>query len=145
MTWYDGGKLPPPELFQGQKLITRDGGSLIIGSKGTLFTRTWHGGENDADMFVLLPRDRFAGVTLPAPTLPRTPSHHREWLDACRGLAKTQSPFEYAAVLTESLLLGNVALRSGQPVEWDAAAMRVTNNAAAEPFVRKEFRKGWTF
>ena len=144
MTWYDGGKLPPPELFQGQKLITRDGGSLIIGSKGTLFTRTWHGGENDADMFVLLPRDRFADVTLPAPTLPRTPSHHREWLDACRGLAKTQSPFEYAAVLTESLLLGNLALRTGQPVEWDAAAMRVTNNAAAAAFVRPEFRKGWS-
>ena len=60
MTWYDGGKLPPPELFQGQKLITRDGGSLVIGSKGTLFTRTWHGGENEKDWFVLLPREKFA-------------------------------------------------------------------------------------
>ena len=48
MTWYDGGKLPPRDLFQGEKLITRDGGSLVIGSKGTLFTRTWHGGQTDA-------------------------------------------------------------------------------------------------
>ncbi len=66
MTWYDGGKLPPTELFQGQKLITRDGGSLVIGTKGTLFTRTWHGGQNDADMFVLLPRQRFAKFEPPA-------------------------------------------------------------------------------
>ena len=54
------------------------------------------------------------------------------------------SPFGYAAVLTESLLLGNVALRTGGPVEWDPAQMRVTNNPAAEVFVRPEFRKGWT-
>ncbi len=143
MAWYDGGKLPPQELFHGEKLITRDGGSLIIGSKGTLFTRTWHGGETDKDMFVLLPRDRFADVTPPPPTLPRTRSHHQEWIDACRGMTKTESPFEYAAVLSESLLLGNVALRSGEPVEWDAASMRVTNNSAAERFVTPEFRKGW--
>jgi hypothetical protein len=70
-------------------------------------------------------------------------SHHREWIDACRGQATTLSPFEYAAVLTEALLLGNVALRTGQPVEWDAAQMRVTNNSAAEPFVKPELRKGW--
>jgi predicted dehydrogenase len=143
MTWYDGGKLPPPELFHGQKLITRDGGSLIIGSKGTLFTRTWHGGENEKDWFVLLPREKFEGLPPPRQILPRTRSHHQEWLDACRGQGKTQSPFEYAAVLTESLLLGNVALRTGQPVEWDAAQMRVTNNSAAEPFVKPELRKGW--
>ena len=73
MTWYDGGKLPPTELFQGEKLITRDGGSLVIGSKGTLFTRTWHGGENEKDMFVLLPREKFDGVTAAAAALPRTP------------------------------------------------------------------------
>jgi hypothetical protein len=143
MTWYDGGKLPPPELFHGQKLITRDGGSLVIGSKGTLFTRTWHGGENEKDWFVLLPREKFDGLPPPPQVLPRTRSHHQEWLDACRGQGKTQSPFEYAAVLTESLLLGNVALRTGQPVEWDAAQMRVTNNSAAEPFVKPELRKGW--
>jgi predicted dehydrogenase len=143
MTWYDGGKLPPKELFQGEKLITHDGGSLVIGSKGTLFTRTWHGGETDADMFRLLPRDRFAGVTLPPPSLPRPRSHHQEWLDACRGVDRTQAPFEYAAVLTEALLLGNVALRTGQPVEWDSAAMRVINNSSAQMIVKPEFRKGW--
>ena len=87
--------------------------------KGTLFTRTWHGGENDKDMFVLLPRDQFADYKPPEPTLPRAQSHHQEWVDACRGHGQTLSPFAYAAVLTESLLLGNVALRTRQPVEWD--------------------------
>src|SRR5262249_2027840 len=75
MTWYDGGKLPPTELFQGEKLISKDGGSLAIGTKGTLFTRTWHGGENESDMFVLLPRKQFADYRPPSPTLPRPRSH----------------------------------------------------------------------
>jgi predicted dehydrogenase len=144
MVWYDGGKLPPKELFQGEKLITRDGGSLVVGSKGTLFTRTWHGGETEKDWFVLLPREKFADLAAPPQTLPRTPSHHHEWIDACRGQARTLSPFEYAAVLTEALLLGNIGLRTGQPVEWDSAAVRVTNNSGAEVFVKPEFRKGWS-
>src|SRR5437764_10947984 len=70
MMWYDGGKLPPQELLQGEKLISKDGGSLMIGSKGTLFTQTWHGGENEGDMLVLLPRKEFAGYERPAPTIP---------------------------------------------------------------------------
>ena len=98
MTWYDGGKLPPQDLFHGEKLITHDGGSLIVGTKGTLFTRTWHGGETEKDMFVLLPRKQFEGYQPPAPTLPRVKSHHQEFVDACRGQGKTQSHFGYAAV-----------------------------------------------
>ncbi len=143
MTWYDGGKLPPSDLFQGEKLIGRDGGSLVIGSKGTLFTRTWHGGETEADMFVLLPRKQFEGVAPPAPSLPRTASHHREWVDACRGQGATLSNFGYASKLTESLLLGNVALRTGKAIEWDAAGMRAANCPEADPILKPEFRKGW--
>ena len=145
MTWYDGGKLPPQDLFHGEKLITHDGGSLIVGTKGTLFTRTWHGGENEKDMFVMLPRKQFEGYQPPEPTLPRVKSHHQEWVDACRGHGKTLAPYSYAAVLTESLLLGNVALRSGKAVEWDPVKMLVTNNPVdAAPFVKPEFRAGWS-
>ena len=82
-------------------------------------------------MFVLLPRKQFEGYQPPAPTLPRVKSHHQEWVDACRGKGKTLSHFGYAAVLTESLLLGNVALRTGQAVEWDPVKMLVTNNPSA--------------
>ena len=143
MTWYDGGKLPPRDLFQGEKLITRDGGSLVIGSKGTLFTRTWHGGQIDADMFVLLPRKQFEGLTPPPPTLPRVGSHHQEWVDACLGRGTTLSNFGYASKLTEALLVGNLALRTGKPIEWDSAGMRAVNCPEADPFIRPEFRSGW--
>ncbi len=144
MTWYDGGKLPPSELFQSEPLISKDGGSLVIGSKGTLFTRTWHGGETEADMFVLLPRKQFEGYQPPPPTLPRPTSHHQEWVDACRGQGKSLSNFGYASVLTEALLLGNVALRTGKKLEWDALNMRAANCPEADAFIHPEFRQGWT-
>jgi hypothetical protein len=143
MTWYDGDKLPPKELFQGQKLITHDGGSLIVGTKGTLFTRTWHGGETPADWFVLLPTTTFAGFVPPEPWLPRTPGHHREWVDAIRGQAMPLSNFAYASVLTEALLVGNLALRTGGTVEWDAQTMSA-GNRGADPFIRPAFRSGWS-
>jgi predicted dehydrogenase len=139
VTWYDGGKLPPQDLFYGEKLITRDGGSLIIGSKGTLFTRTWHGGDNDKNMFLLLPKKEFADYKVPAPTLPRTASHHHEWVAACRGEGKTQSPFSYAAKLTESLLVGNLALRAGGTIDWGGGRI----DPKLEAFVKPEFRPGW--
>jgi predicted dehydrogenase len=144
MTWYSGGKLPPRELFQGETLITRDGGSLIVGSKGTLFTRTWHGGENERNMFALLPRQAFVDFKGPERTLPRVKSHWQEWVSACRGEGKTLSNFGYAAVLTEGLLLGNLALRTGGKIEWDAGKMEAVGNADAARFVKPEFRKGWS-
>jgi predicted dehydrogenase len=143
MTWYDGGKLPPQDLFQGEKLISHDGGSLVIGTKGTLFTRTWHGGETDADMFVLLPRKSFEGFQPPAPTLTRPASHHQEWVDACLGKGTALSNFGYASVLTESLLIGNLALRTGKSLQWDHEAMRATLTPEADRFIKPEFRAGW--
>jgi predicted dehydrogenase len=144
MHWYDGGKLPPPDLFQGEKLITHDGGSLVIGTKGTLFTRTWHGGENDADMFVLLPRKSFEGFVPPPETLTRPTDHHQEWVDACMGKGASLSNFAYASVLTESLLLGNVALRTGKSLTWDHDAMRAVGTPEADRFIKPEFRSGWS-
>jgi predicted dehydrogenase len=144
MTWYSGGKLPPRELFQGETLITRDGGSLAIGSKGTLFTRTWHGGENERNMFLLLPRKQYEGFAGPEKTLPRVASHHQEWVSACRGEGKTLSNFGYASVLTEGLLLGNLALRTGKKIVWDAEKMEAVGCPEAAALVRPEFRKGWS-
>jgi hypothetical protein len=143
MMWYSGGKLPPRELFQGEKLITRDGGSLAIGSKGTLFTRTWHGGENANNMFLLLPRKQFEGFAGPEKSIPRVKSHYHEWIDACRGQGKTLSNFPYAATLTEALLLGNLALRTGKKIEWDAGKMEAVGCPEAAPMITPEFRGGW--
>jgi predicted dehydrogenase len=142
LTFYDGKKTPPIELFQGEPVPTN--GSLVIGSKGTLFTRTWHGGETKEDMFVLLPRRQFADYQPPAPTLPRTPEHHLEWIRACKGGPSTQSGFAYASVLTEALLVGLLAERTGHRIEWDAAKMRARGFPEADAYIHPEFRKGWS-
>jgi hypothetical protein len=52
-------------------------------------------------------------------------------------------PFSYAGPLTEAYLLGNIALRVGQRIEWDAKNLRVTNCPEANQYVRREYRKGW--
>ncbi len=142
LTWYDGKKLPPAELFLGEKITGN--GSLVVGSKGTLFTRDWHGGSNKNDMFLLLPGKNFEGYVPPRPTLPRTPEHHVEWARACKGGPKTQSNFAYASVLTEALLVGMLAQRTGKPIEWDAKSMRAKNCPEADHFIHPEFRAGWS-
>jgi predicted dehydrogenase len=141
LRFYDGKLLPPAELFYGEAIS--DNGSLIIGSKGTLYTRTWHGGETDEDMFLLLPRKEFIGYEPPAPTLPRTKEHHTEWIEACKGGPATQSNFAYASRLTEGLLVGLLAVRVGKRIEWDAAQMRATGCPEADAFIRPQFRSGW--
>jgi len=144
MTWYDGGKLPPAELFHGEPIPNRDGGSLAIGSKGSLLTRTWHGGESEADMFVLLPRKKFVDFRPPPRTLPRVRSHHHEWVSACRADGQTFSNFGYASVLTESLLAGDLALRIGKDIRWDSSAVKAVGCPEADQYIRPEFRKGWS-
>ncbi|MDA7617827.1 hypothetical protein N8703_00805, partial [Verrucomicrobia bacterium] len=141
LTFYDGKKLPPADLFHGEEIPSN--GSLIIGSKGTLFTRTWHGGENESDMFLLLPKKKFMHLQAPPPVVPRVRDHHFEWIQACKGLTKTEANFDYAATLTEGLLVGQLALRTGKSIEWDPKRMRAINCPEAEPFIKPMFRKGW--
>ena len=141
MMWYDGGKFPPAELFHGETIVKN--GSLVIGSNGTLYTRDWHGGQNEKDMFLLLPRKNFIGYQTPAQTIPRPVDHYQEWIVACKSGALSKSNFGYASRITESLLLGNVALRAGQRIEWDAKKMKAKNCPEADPFIHPTFRKGW--
>ena len=142
MVWYDSGKKPPAELARGEEIPGN--GSLVAGSKATLFTRTWNGGESKDDMFMLLPKKEFADFKPPAPSLPRTPGHHQEWIAACKGGPMCLSHFGYAAVLTEALLLGNVASRVGKPIEWDAETMQAKGAPEADKYIRPEYRRGWT-
>jgi predicted dehydrogenase len=141
MTFYDGKKLPPAELFHGEKIS--DNGSLMVGSKGSLYCRTWNGGEYPSDMHMLLPTKQFVGYQPPAPTLPRTPEHHIEWIRACKGGPKSESNFDYASRLTEGLLVGYLAQRLGKRIEWDAKAMKAKGLPEADKFIHPQFRKGW--
>jgi hypothetical protein len=79
----------------------------------------------------------------PPKTLPRSPGNEREWLDACKGSkVKPGGNFEFEGLVTETLLLGNIATRAGQKLNWDRSSMRV-NSDAAQKYVSPERRKGW--
>jgi len=143
LTWYDGGRLPPNELLpdpaqrQGQRAV-KEGGFLLIGDQGKLYSPTDYG-----ETFGLYPLEKFQGWKPPARTLPRSPGHHDEWLQGILAGRQPLANFEYAAPLTEAMLLGNVAIRAGKRIEWDAANMRVTNAPDAERYLRKEYRRGF--
>ena len=140
--WYDGGLRPPVPLGVDpddarQRLGEAGNGLLVVGEKGSLTCPGWSG------MPRLLPYDLHRGYQHPAKTLPRVAGHHADWLQACMGGTPACSNFEYGARLTEFILLGNIALRSGKVIKWDAAAMKATNVPAAQPFIEGSYRKGW--
>jgi len=70
--------------------------------------------------------------------------HEMNWVDACKGKVEASCPFEYAARLTEVMLLGIVALRAGKKIYYDGSNMRVTNALQANDFLRREYRQGWS-
>ena len=139
LTWYDGGLRParPAELDAGQKLAEE--GLLFVGEKGSIlcgFT-----GDNPR----LIPDARMREFQAPPKSLPRSPGHEREWLDACRGdKTAPAANFEFSSRVTETILLGNVALRTGARLEWDSAAMQAANVPAAQALIQPEYRAGWT-
>jgi predicted dehydrogenase len=137
--WYDGGKKPSADLVFGRKLAAN--GAIVVGSKGTLSSTEWTGGD-----WVLLPEDRFRDFKKPTPTMPRAPgaSHHQEWLQACRGGPPAFCRFNgFAAHLTETMLVANLALRTGKTIHWDAKTMQAKGCAEAAPYVKRSYRKGW--
>ena len=137
LTWYDGGLRPPrPEEFEGDRKVD-DEGLLFIGDKGAIvcgFT-----GENPT----LIPESKMKDYRHPPKTLPRSAGHDREWIEACKGgKAAPGANFEFSALVTETILLGNVALRTGERLTWDRANLKA-DVAAAQQFIRPEYRQGW--
>jgi predicted dehydrogenase len=131
ITWYDGGLRPerPVELPHG--LPARS--ILFIGDKGKLIC----GGAGGK------PRLLSSNTTPPPVKLPRSGGHHRDWIDACKGGKPAGSNFEYGARLTEIVLLGVLALRSGQKIEWDAQNLKARGVPAADALIRESYRPGW--
>jgi predicted dehydrogenase len=140
LTWYDGGLLPPKPAEIGEEQLNKTGGALLIGSKGKLLHDTY--GLKPR----LLPAALHDSSGKPATKLPRIPneSHEMNWVEAAKGNTTASCPFEYAARLTEVMLLGIVALRAGRKIEYDGANMRITNVPEANAFLRREARAGWT-
>ncbi|MBI1983495.1 MAG: Gfo/Idh/MocA family oxidoreductase [Acidobacteria bacterium] len=139
--WYDGGLTPPrPEGLPDDKALTGESneGLLFIGARGTIMCG--FNGRNPR----LLPESKMKTFQPPPKTLPRSPGNEREWLDACKG-NKTEpgANFEFSGRVTETLLLGNVALRVEGKLNWDRNALQVVNAPSAGEYVRPEVRQGW--
>jgi predicted dehydrogenase len=142
-TWYDGGLKPPrPEELEESRPFKGEGeedeGLLFVGDAGKILCG-FNGGHPK-----LIPQAKMDAYQQPRKTLPRSPGNEREWLDACKGsTVKPGGNFEFAGMVTETLLLGNVAARSGQKLNWDRANLKVLNSDAAQKFVTPERRHRW--
>jgi predicted dehydrogenase len=160
VSWYDGGLLPqrPDELGPDEKFGNWDGGVLFTGTKGKLLADCY--GANPR----LVPTSRMTSENLPKETIKRVPEgHYVQWVNACiDGYEKgfTSSPFDFAGPFTESILIGNLALRAfllknpnlkgwddkwlgRKKLLWDAKNLRVTNFEDANQWVKREYREGW--
>ena len=136
--WYDGGIRPPrPACLELDEDLPAAGGSLIVGDEGAILSGIWSGSPR------IIPEAKMRAYQTPAPTIPRSKGHHRDWIDACKGGPAASSNFDYAARLTEIALLGTVALRTGKTLHWNGPDMKATNALEAEPLIHGYFRKGW--
>jgi len=140
LTWYDGGLMParPQELENGLRFGDADD-NLYVGEKGKMLGHR------------LLPEARSKEYGRPPRVLPRSPGHHKEWIDACKGGEPAGSNFDVSGPLTEVVLLGNIAVRMGQTLYekglklyYDGPNMKVTNPPEANKYVSSEYRESWT-
>ena len=137
VTWTDGDARPPAEVMAlaGDVAKFPSQGTIYIGTDGVLLHP--HGSTP-----MLHPRDKFTGFKYPK-LEPR--NHWFDFIDCClKGDKQPSANFDYAGPLTEAVLLGCLASDfQGETLTWDAPALKIPNNAAADKMVRREYRKGW--
>jgi predicted dehydrogenase len=127
------------------KAAPRQGGCLIVGEKGSIWSNPWNAGA----LIKLDGEDRLRDIlqheaTKSVPqTLPRKVNHYQEWVNACRGEGKTWSDFDTGGHLTEIGLTAVMALRVGRDIEWDGQSMVAKNAPEAERIIRTRYRKAW--
>jgi hypothetical protein len=141
VSWYQGGAMPPtPKDYIDLNKIGH--GAMWKGSKGHIiadFTSRMvlpFGGQGDLTYYKTRTPDKL---------LPPVGNFMGQWLEACKDPSKkTACDFEYSANMIETLLLGLVAYRAGKKLDYDPVAGRVTNDEAANAFLTKPYRAGWT-
>ena len=143
LTWYDGGLLPsrPEELELGRELP--ESGTIFVGDKGKIMCETYGGSPR------LIPETKMKEYKRPPKTIPRiaggADGHEKDWVRACKGGEPACSNFEYSGPLTETVVMGNLAMRNpGKILEWDGQNMKVTNLPEANEHVHRQYREGWT-
>jgi len=164
MIWYDGGNKPPAELLptreqmvgeDGKPLIAEDNqyrnvlntGALVVGDKGSLLSPADYGSDSrhtgiwaDGEYRVQ------TGIKDPDVEFDVSPGHFKEWVAAIKSGGQSVSNFpNYAGPLTETILLGNLAVwADGKKIEWDAKNLVATNAPEVAHIVKPEYRDGYT-
>ena len=137
--WYDGGKKPDKELVEDKPM--ESSGCVVVGEKGKLYGP---GDYCENELFLL------GGPEMPEVEYEESPGHFEEWIRAIKGGEPAVSNFpDYAGGLTETILLGNLAVwvaatGKGERVEWDAKNLRSTNIEGLETIVKPLYRPGYT-
>jgi predicted dehydrogenase len=145
LTWWDGGLMPPRphDLEPGRRMGDFDGGILLIGDEGKIMAGCY--GESPR----LIPESAMKAYDRPDETLERIPDgpdgHEQEWVRAIKAGTQADSNFDVSGPLSETILMGNLAVRyPGKQLLWDGEKMEVTNDADANAYVRREYRDGWS-
>lgn len=133
LTWYHGEKRPA--AFAEGKLPEWGDGTLFVGEKGMLLA--------DYDRRVLLPEKDFAQFAGVPQTIPDSIGHYEEWFAAIRTGSPTLCNFDYSGALSEAVLLGAVAYRTGQTLQWDSHRLKATNCPEADKLIHPHYRRGW--
>lgn len=120
-----------------------DGGVLFVGDKGKLMCGCY--GKNPR----LIPEEKMKEYERPAKTIDRIPGgiggHEQDWVRACKGGEPASSNFDCSGPLTETVVMGNLAIRNpGRKLVWDGPNMKVTNVPEANEYVRRQYRQGWS-
>lgn len=141
--WYEGPSRPEAPAGYDGGPPGGEGGMIMVGEKGGIF----HGGMRPNSP-VLYPKAKWeayrANRDQQVPkTLPRTKGIHRDWVEAVRNGTKSCSDFSYSGPLTEAILLGTLAIRTGKTVKWNAEKLEITGNPEAAMLVNPEAREGW--
>lgn len=131
LTWYDGNQTP--REVAGQRVP--NSGVMFIGTEGQMFA--------NYTSYKLFPQEKFADFAPPEPWIPDSIGHHAEWIKACKEGSPTTCNFDYSGALTETVLLGNVAYRTGKTLQWDAENLSATNCPEANQYIDKTYRPGW--
>jgi predicted dehydrogenase len=132
LTWTHG---PEPQGELAEHHLPEWAWGVFVGSEGRLLV--------SYPRHELLPEGRFADFRRPDPSIPPSVGHHQEWIDACRGEGQPSCHFGYSMRVTEAVLLGNVAYRSGRMLRWDASRLAIEDAPEAESLLRRDYRAGW--
>ena len=136
LSWYDGGARPG--ILKNLKVDKWQFGMLFVGEKGQLIA--------DYGRYRLFPEEKFRDFKPPRRSIAPSAGHHKEWLIACmkNQPAATLCNFSYSGPLAETVLLGCVAHRAGEELEWDAQKLSAPNSSKAEQFIKLKYRDGWS-